>query len=187
MLLDANDLEKEEVTTPAVEEEAPWDDELFEDDDDTDVDKEPEPPANVKPSVYTRLEQARLALKICEEEIKVAKLLARYENARIAWAAADEKLQAMKDGGPNLPKPPVAVTDSTTDQSWRDVTLEALGLSPGICATLREKNGFMLLGDLADYSESNGNFAGLVGVGQAKADKIAAACDKYWAEHNLPQ
>lgn len=79
-------------------------------------------------------------------------------------------------------------TKAAGTTAWQGVTVEALGLPPGICQVLREENSIGTLGALADWTAGGGSGRGrelteLKKIGQAKADKIQEACDRYWREH----
>lgn len=62
---------------------------------------------------------------------------------------------------------------------WRDVTLASLGIKGSLLEKLAEQE-IITIGHVADYCKFK-KLTDLRGIGQAKADLIQEAIDKYWA------
>ena len=78
----------------------------------------------------------------------------------------------------------LTVGDIVTDNSWRDVSVEELGIDPKLCIILREAQDTPIttLGDIADFCEKY-QLVDLHKIGKAKAEKIEEAMDAYWTAH----
>ena len=73
-------------------------------------------------------------------------------------------------------------SETIEDESWRETTTEALGLSPGICEILREnEKPITTLGELADWT-SEYNLLDIPRIGKAKVDIIDETIDKFWKD-----
>lgn len=68
---------------------------------------------------------------------------------------------------------------SGDDDSWKSVTIEALGIPAGICKILREDNSIETLGQIAKHGEGRA-LTDLTKIGESKAEKIQECMDKYW-------
>jgi len=214
MLLDANDLEQEEVAPVATDDSEPWEDEVYDDEEENTDEDEDERSAEDAPKwtmpaeqetsayrghpvpfnfIHDRLEQARLEVKICEMELKVAKLAEKHMLVRRAWKTADSKLKAMKGQVVGKAHDPADCTcptcaqsrvdvseDQWTGDSWREVSIDDLDIPAGIVANLKEKNEITTLGQLGDWLKGHKTFTELVGIGSTKAKVIAAAINAYW-------
>jgi len=83
--------------------------------------------------------------------------------------------------GPNKPEPVEEAPPETDD--WRREPIEALLLAKGTVAKLREA-GLATVGKLSDRMGPGGPWwRGIDGVGQAAAEKIAEAFEKFWKQH----
>lgn len=69
-------------------------------------------------------------------------------------------------------------------ESWRSVTLEELKIPAGLSKKLTEA-GFETLGKLADHTAAGKRFADIKGIGQAAAEKIEKACERWWEKNPL--
>lgn len=67
------------------------------------------------------------------------------------------------------------------DESWKAVEIGELDVPDGILNKLIEAE-IETIGDLANWNESGKLLTDIEGIGQAKAEKIEAALDKFWAE-----
>jgi len=202
MKLDATERTEEEEVE--VEDSA---DELFEGEEEEEKENEQGPPKEAHDG-DTIVEPTDEAMVDFLEQLqkmrgKIRQLEAKYEIAKDEAADFRKRLetanrelgQAIDKGPERLPlfdksapetavetPEPAAPEPVKEGEEWRNVTLEELGLPPGICLKLRESNGIRTLGQIADYASNNDGLRGLVGIGEAKAHKIQEACDKYWAE-----
>ena len=77
--------------------------------------------------------------------------------------------------------------DGESGESWRSTTVEELGLPTGLCDSLRQnpETSIETLGDLVTWQERHGDHHSpltlIPKVGQGKAEKIADACEAFWA------
>lgn len=94
---------------------------------------------------------------------------------------------------------PQPVEHHPTDDAWKSVPLESLSLPKGLLEKLKEADHkdrgrlapIATLGELAHYQEPEAGsgyckrLTDLKGIGEGAAEKIAAACEQYWAEQAL--
>jgi hypothetical protein len=68
--------------------------------------------------------------------------------------------------------------DQPPDEPWREATLDELGITGALAEKLIDAE-IETLGDIADWTNSGHTLTDIPGVGEAKADVIQAACEKY--------
>jgi len=68
------------------------------------------------------------------------------------------------------------------DESWREVTLESLGMTETTIEQLAEVE-ILTIGDLAGWSASGKRLVDIAGIGPAKAETIERFLDDFWAAH----
>ncbi len=66
--------------------------------------------------------------------------------------------------------------------AWRDLPLTELTTATGLLGPL-EKQEFASIGQLSDYLNNNGTFAGIDGLGLAKAGQLEEAFVEFWKKH----
>ena len=72
------------------------------------------------------------------------------------------------------------------EQEWRDIPVEALG-HHGLLLRLRRKlieADLSTIGAIADFTAADRRLIDIPGIGEAKAEKIESALEKFWAERN---
>jgi hypothetical protein len=96
------------------------------------------------------------------------------ENARLNEAIAERGVDA-------------EAVNAADDDSWRKVTVQDAGIPEHFCKILNHDNCIYTLGQLADFTQGDGErgraLTELKKIGESKAAKIEEAMDKYWAEH----
>ena len=108
------------------------------------------------------------------------------KHAKKAWEAAAESLQLMiarlAEKLPLFDRDPPAET-SKSDEPWRETHVDVLtnhGLSPAIVAALVEAE-LGTIGAIADWTATDKKLTDIPRIGAAKAEKIEAALDLFWA------
>jgi hypothetical protein len=100
-----------------------------------------------------------------------------------AETAAAETTTEPEAAGEPLVADTTPVADRDPAGPWREVSIEDLGIPPGICKILREEHEITTLGGIADWSSSGNSLTSLKKIGESKAAKIEEAMDRYWAAH----
>lgn len=94
-----------------------------------------------------------------------------------------ESLATLTTGNQNPKTEPSPAATPADDESWRNVTIEALGIPQGICKILRDYNGIETLGQIAAHGEHLA-LTDLKKIGETKAEKIQECLDRYWAQRS---
>ena len=118
-----------------------------------------------------------------------------HKEAKKAWESASTELQQLVCREPK-PLPLIdgakaraaevatqaeKPTATVADESWRDISVDELGLTIGLTANLSE-GGLTTIGKIADWSTKGKLLTDVPGVGPAAAEKIQAALDAFWQE-----
>lgn len=170
----------------------------------TSTEEKPDPIAeHARELAATRLEVGELSVEIEEltEQRKVAKKRLKEATAelrnlqrwkpqpvRAAETKADPKPAAATDPTKaDEPKPASDTTAATPTANWRDIPFSDLathGLKPGIIEICSEnpKKPILTMGDWADWNKKY-QPTEIARIGQAKADQIADAMEKFWKAH----
>lgn len=132
------------------------------------------------------------AVRKAERAVEDAKLClksrkATFDTAVAEWGSYTEQNRHPLFGDP-LEKDGTATTDDQDDDTWRDVTLDMIGLTLGTCKILEDNSTpITTLGDAVDWTESHPRspapFEEVPGIGQSKAIEIAKAMEDYWEEN----
>lgn len=64
---------------------------------------------------------------------------------------------------------------------WRQTPIDDLGLPDGMVAILQEY-GYDTVGKLADYTKNGGELTKIPHIGEAKAEAIVKALERFWAQ-----
>lgn len=114
---------------------------------------------------------------------------AEKEQAKLNRMVRDLERAKRGDYTPSLPFDTAPSEDApapeVADESWRETSLEALGLTGKLAETLTEA-GLSTLGKIADYTQSGKLLIDIAGIGPGKSDKIEEACAAYWANNPRP-
>ncbi len=141
------------------------------------------------PSPYERwvgeLRRVRLDLRQAELDWAIAKENAKQQKSRVD--SLRKKLLDLIDEGPQrLPLFDGPEEETTTAQSWRDVPLSELDIPAGILRLLYEAD-IETVGQLADYTITGKPLTSIAGIGEAKAERIEEALEKFWDDHPAGQ
>jgi hypothetical protein len=142
-------------------------------------------PATPEPLSPAERELAEIRAAAREAGVDEREYLVRKEaasDAKKTWEAALTRLQrlclATQEELPLFDRPADAVVEP---EPWRSHPVAELGLPDGIVTALEEA-GLATVGAMADYTEDH-QITDVLGIGQAKADKIDEALLVFWATH----
>jgi len=129
-------------------------------------------------------------LAIQAAENYVARKAQELKDAKGALAAAIRKMRSIvSDEEPlySVPTPPKPVEEVTpADDMWRAVDIADLD---GLTAKDREflaAKEIVTIGALADYTKDR-QLTDIEGIGEARANRIADALEKFWADRKAPE
>lgn len=134
--------------------------------------------------VEDRKESLKAAKERLEEEVTALRRLIRQRDERLPLFDQNlEESNAVQGDSVIVDVRHEPHPDDTHDpDAWRAVEISALDLPDSLVEKLYESE-ISTIGDLADYQTRGNQLTDLKGIGQAKADKIADALEKFWANH----
>ena len=136
-------------------------------------------------SAYTRCEQQHYE-QIREQGRKVIELRESAEQAKAIAAAAKKTYEAAVTELGSLsrrsPDTQQELPFGGDKDAWRDLPLTDLTTASGLLGPL-EKQEFTSIGQLSDYLNSSGTFAGIEGIGLGKGEQLEEAFVEFWEKH----
>ena len=132
---------------------------------------------------------------------EIARLKSKYENAKSISSDYKKQLEAAYERlaehsrqrptyGPLFDKPDdeaVEDKEGRDPTDWRGVPLCDLGIADTVLEKLAEYDPpLTTIGELSDFTAGDGRLTDIPGVGDAKAEVIEQALEKFLAEQNQP-
>lgn len=139
-----------------------------------------EPAANKwTPTVEAEIKKLLAALHTSEGDVTIT-----GENHKCAKAARDAAQSRLNCYMDDLVSPQ-QILPFAAPEPWRDVTTQDLGLTPAIVEKLaNHQPSIRTRGDIADWTaDEHHRLTDVKGIGQAAAEAIMDACDKWDDDH----
>lgn len=141
--------------------------------------------------VSYRDELADAERDLANASIAVAEITASLKDAKSEQKIALTRVVAIRQRGPerfpllDSSQPPVGEAATEVDHDpdgWRNVGVTRLDIPVGVAKLLIEA-GFDTVGKIADWTATGNLLTDIAKIGEAKAEKIDAAFNAFWAAH----